>query len=103
MVVPAELADALGNVVGHRKDLGRMVVEQKMVVAEVRAAHVPMKVLGLQVKGEDIGKERVKGRGDVLHRFRVDIGWCVQGCFLPCDKFSCFCHSNPLVDLVRFV
>ena len=38
---------ALRDVVGHRKNLAGVLIEQEMIVAEVRSADVPMKILGL--------------------------------------------------------
>src|SRR5262245_50383427 len=45
----ADLADALGERVGGGEDLITLLIEQQMVVAEVRPGNVPVKVLGLQV------------------------------------------------------
>jgi hypothetical protein len=53
---PADLARALGDVVGHRKSLIGVLIEQEMVVAKVRSAGVPMKVLGLYIQGKYIGQ-----------------------------------------------
>ncbi|NYF90175.1 hypothetical protein HDF08_002242 [Edaphobacter lichenicola] len=38
------LSDTLGKIVSHRKDLVRVIVQQKMVVAEMRPL-MPMKAL----------------------------------------------------------
>jgi hypothetical protein len=45
----ADLAHALGDVVGHRKNLAGVLIEQEVVIAKVRSAGVPMKVLGLYI------------------------------------------------------
>src|SRR5882762_10789935 len=45
-----DLAYPLGDGIGHREQLIRLFVEQQMVVTEVRAAHVPVEVLGFQIK-----------------------------------------------------
>src|SRR5664279_1654129 len=45
----ANLADTLGDWIRHRIKLLAMIVEQQMVVAKVRAAHVPMEVLGFEI------------------------------------------------------
>src|SRR5215210_1818682 len=44
---PADLPYALGNGVRHREKLVALVIEHQMIVAEMRARHVPMEVLGL--------------------------------------------------------
>jgi hypothetical protein len=36
-----------------------------MIVAEMRSTDMPMEILGLEVKGKDIGKERIERAGDV--------------------------------------
>ena len=43
----SDLAYALGDVVRDGEDLFTLLIEKKMVVAEMRTAHVPMEVLGL--------------------------------------------------------
>jgi hypothetical protein len=63
--LPADLAHALGDRVGHREQLGRLLVQQQVVVAEMRAADVPVEVLGLQVQREHVGQHRVQRRADV--------------------------------------
>src|SRR5438094_537035 len=42
-----ELAGALGDVVRHGEELLGLLVEEQVVVPEMRAAHVPVEVLGL--------------------------------------------------------
>jgi hypothetical protein len=37
-----------------------MFVEEKVVVAEMLAAHVPVKVLGLEVEGKGVGNKRIQ-------------------------------------------
>jgi hypothetical protein len=37
-----------------------MFVEEKVVVAEMLAVHVPVKVLGLEVEGKSVGNKRVQ-------------------------------------------
>src|SRR5207247_431143 len=64
----ADLADALGDVVGGREDLLGLLVEEKMIVAEVRARHMPMEILGLQVKREHVGEDDIERAGNLLNR-----------------------------------
>ena len=53
----ADLARPLGQRLGHVEDLRRLLVEQQVIVAEVRAGHVPVEVLGLEIKREDVGQQ----------------------------------------------
>jgi hypothetical protein len=55
----ADLADALGKVVDGRKNLLGLLVEQQMIVAKMRPADVPMKVLRLHEKHEAIGHKGI--------------------------------------------
>ena len=45
-----------------------------MVVAEVRARHVPVEVLRLQVEREHIGEQRVERAGDVARGVGAEVG-----------------------------
>ena len=62
MRLAADLADTLGDRVGDAEDLVGLLVEDQMVVAEMRAADVPVEVLGLEIEGEDVGKQQVECR-----------------------------------------
>jgi hypothetical protein len=70
----ADLADALGDRVGHGEQLVRLLVEHQVVVAEVRAAQVPVEVLRLQVQREDVGEDAVHRAGDVTRGLRRQVG-----------------------------
>ncbi len=72
----ADLAHALGQWVGHGEDLIALLVEQQMVVAEVRTAHVPVEVLGLEVDGEGIGKQRGECGRQIADSIAVVDAWC---------------------------
>jgi hypothetical protein len=43
--------------VGHREELVAMLVQQQVVAAEMRRAHMPVEVLRLQVEDEDIRQQ----------------------------------------------
>jgi hypothetical protein len=43
----SDLAHAFGDCTGGRENLLALLVEEKMMVAEMRARYVPMKILGL--------------------------------------------------------
>ena len=47
------------HALGHREDLIGLLVEHQMVVSEARPTHVPVEVLGFQVKREDVGEQPV--------------------------------------------
>ena len=66
----AELARALGNIVGHGKDLVGVLIEQEMIIPEVTPRHVPVKILRLDIEGENIGEQR----SEVSRYFRDPIG-----------------------------
>jgi len=52
----ADFSDALRNRIGRGKDLFALFVEKKMVVAKMRARHVPMKIFRLEIEGEHVGQ-----------------------------------------------
>jgi len=79
---PADFAHALGNVVCHGEDLVAVVVEEQMVIAKMRAAHVPVEVFGLQVEAENIGEKCIERAGDVLHGLGAEVGGSIQRCLL---------------------
>ena len=68
-----DLSRALRDGVADRKNLIGLLVEKKMVVAVVRTAHVPMKVLRLDVEREHVREEPGEARGDVARRGGFEI------------------------------
>src|SRR3546814_16450875 len=55
----AKLADPFGAEIGGRVNFGRLSVEHQVIVAELRAADVPVKSLGLEIdNGRSSGRER---------------------------------------------
>ncbi len=90
--VASDLADALRDRVGHRVNLVGLLIEQQVVVAEVRSAHVPMKILGLHVQREYVGQDCVQASGYVLRRLLAEIGGRDQGrCAPALEGFSFLC------------
>jgi hypothetical protein len=61
----AKLPGPFSEVISHGKELIAMVVQQQVVVAKMRAAHVPVKVLSLEVEGKDIRNECVEASADL--------------------------------------
>ena len=70
----ADLAHPLGDIVGDGEDLVGLLVEHQMIVAEMRSADVPVEVLGLQIKREHIGEQRVERAGDIAAGIVAEIG-----------------------------
>ena len=62
----ADFADTLGNGVSIR-----LLVQKHVIVAKVRAGHVPVKVLGLEIECEHVRQERVEGRCDLCRALAV--------------------------------
>ncbi len=63
----ADFAHALCDVVADREDLRALFIEQQVIVAEMRTAHVPVEILRFEVKRKDIGQNRVQNAGKILH------------------------------------
>jgi hypothetical protein len=54
----SSFARAFRNSVRHPKNLISVVIQQKVVVAEMAACHMPVKVFRLHIENENIGSER---------------------------------------------
>src|SRR4030095_10930412 len=70
----ARLAHALRDWIGHRKKLVGLFVQEQVVVAKMRTAHVPVEIFRLHIKREKVWENRVHGAGNVLY----------AGCFHIC-------------------
>ena len=55
----AGLADALGNQVGRRENLCRLIVEQQMIIAEMRTRDMPVEILGLEIQRKTVCQNAV--------------------------------------------
>src|SRR2546430_14069917 len=70
----ADLACALGQDIDAGWELVALLVEQEVVVAEMRAADVPVEVLGLHIERKRVRDQRIQ-RG----RYFADaVGWKVS-------------------------
>jgi hypothetical protein len=75
----AQLANALGQLIGGRKNIVGLLVKQQMIIAEMPAADVPVKVLGLQSAAEILSTAAcgrsvgVSSSGDVLSDLWSDL------------------------------
>src|SRR5947208_8279538 len=76
----ADPAHPFGQNVDAVFQLAGLLVEQKVVVAEMRAAHVPMEVLGLEIEREGIGQERVERRRYLANGLGRKVGWSIEPC-----------------------
>src|SRR5262245_3434567 len=45
-----------------------------MIVAEMRSAHMPMEILGLEIERKHIGEQRIEGAGNIAARIVAEIG-----------------------------
>src|SRR5262245_23892279 len=52
--VTANFADTFGDRIRCFEDLRRLLIEQQMVVAEMRPGDMPMEILRLHIEGKDI-------------------------------------------------
>src|SRR5689334_20128754 len=87
----ADLPHPLGDVIDHREQLVSMLIEKEVVVTEVRATHVPVEVLGLDIDREHVGHQGVERARDILYRVRGDVGaWC-EASFATCDQLRPSC------------
>ena len=56
MAIPPSLRAAFSDSVNHVEDLSPQLIEQQVVIAEMGAAHVSMKVLRLEIQSEHVAK-----------------------------------------------
>src|SRR4029077_16420449 len=94
----SDLPHPFGDVIGHPEQLIPMLIE-KEVGAEVRATHVPVEVLGLDIDREHVGHQRGKCARDIRYRVRGDVSvWC-EASLATCGQLrpSCLGHIFPLL------
>ena len=97
----AQLADALGDGIGHRIDLVGLLVQQQVIVAKMRPAHVPVKVLGLQIERKDVRQDGVHGPGNVLGRVGFQVGRGGQRGLAPHHEVLLFVLNGFLLHDLR--
>ena len=86
-VVPPILRtrSAISSVVA--KICSDLLVEQQMVIAEMRAADVPVEILGLQVERKRVGQDLIElGRNFAARRLRTDRS-AYRGRASPCGAY----------------
>jgi len=97
----SDLPHPFGDVIGHREQLIPMLIEKEVVVTEVRAAHMPVEVLRLDIDREHVGHQGGKCARDILYRVRGDVGvWC-EASLATCDQLRsrCLGHIFPLAPV----
>jgi hypothetical protein len=85
----ADLSNPLRNLIRHGKQLIPVIVEQKVVIAEVRSTHMPVKIIGFQVQAEDISEESIKPADNVRDGFGINVRWRCEWGFLTGYPFLC--------------
>jgi len=68
------LSCTFGDNVSHAKDLIGLLIQKQIVVTETGSSHVPVKILRLQAKSKDIGKDSPQLIGNLFDRFASEIG-----------------------------
>src|SRR5260370_4616219 len=93
----ADAANALGHDVDGGKNGIGLLVEEQVIVAEVRTGEVPVEVLRLDVERERIGDERLDG---LHHHLRLPLHQVNLICIpLRCLLFPCVTreHKKPFL------
>src|SRR5262249_20977026 len=83
-----------GYGIGDRVDLVGLLIEKQMVIAEMRPADVPMKVLGLEIERKYVGQQSIQRPTDVLRRVRAEVGWCRQRRFAELRRILGLGHRS---------
>ena len=65
IVLPPILRTRSARSSARGENLRRLVIEQQMIIAEMRPRDVPVEILGLDVKGIGIGQQPVQRPGDL--------------------------------------
>jgi hypothetical protein len=86
----AKLSNALGDWIRHGKKLVGVLVEQQMVIAEMRAAHVPVEIFRLHVKREHISKNGIHGAAYIFSGRVRQISTRGQGCVASLHQLQSF-------------
>ena len=74
----AHFAHALGQNIDTLFDLPGLLVEQEVIIPEMRPGDVPVEVLGLDVEGKRIRQQRIQCGGDLSYCLLGEIGWRVE-------------------------
>src|SRR5260370_39122647 len=102
----ANFSNSLGDLIRHGEKLVAMFVEQQVVVAEMRTAHVPVEIFRLQVEREHVRQNSVHGASNILGGGTCEIGRCGQWSITSLSKLCRFCGTIsrhiifPLLSLI---
>ena len=83
-----EFADTLSDRVGHAENLIALLVKQQMVVTKMGTAHVPVEILGLQIKCERVRQDGIHGAGHIIRGIFRQVGWGTQAACSLRPSFS---------------
>jgi hypothetical protein len=75
----SDLAHALGDRVGDGENLVPVLIQQQMIVAEVRTRNMPVEVLRFEVEGEHIRQQNIESAGYFPDTLRFQIRQSLQG------------------------
>src|SRR5713226_7243862 len=92
----ADLTGPLGDIVRHSEDLLSLLVQQKMVIAKVIPSHVPVEVLGLEIKCKHIRQQSAKRIGNLFNRVAAEASRGGEGlvCWICEFRRITFSHSG---------
>ena len=69
-----DLSNSLCDGVRHGEKLLRVLIKEQMVIAEMRTAHVSVKIFRLHVQREHISENGIHRYADILNRRMREIG-----------------------------
>jgi len=99
----ADLACPFGDVVGHREDLFGVFIQQQVVVAELRAFHVPMEILGFHIQAENVSKELPQRGGDLIYGVRIQVCWDFHFRSASYAYFTCHDFRSSFFSVVYWI
>src|SRR5436190_20844621 len=74
----SDLSYSLRYWFSHREKLVVVFIQQQLVIAKVRTAHVPVKIFGFHIEREHVGQNSVHGPRDVFGGRTCEISRCRQ-------------------------
>src|SRR5437867_9996405 len=81
-----DLSNSLCDGICHREKLVGALIEEQMVIAEMRTAHVPMEIFCFHIKREHIRENGIHRCADILNRRMREIGSRLQRRIPPLQK-----------------
>ncbi len=90
----ADLAGPLSDIVRHTEDLVSLLVQQKMIIAKVISRHVPVEVLGLDVKRKYICQQSAKGIGNLVNHLAAEASPAAKDSFAGSARVVVFCFCT---------